>query len=171
MKTTFSRNELNTLNTKFAQLNSVEGEKLAYALSKNHSKVKAEVAAITAKQRSLQSDAHPKEREYYTKWQEIYKANAKKDEKGNPVITEDQKGWVLEDTDKFETEMKALDVEYKEVKEHIDGKNKKMQDFMAETIEIKFHEITDKWLETEGHYKASKEQMDIMRELFINEEA
>ena len=83
---TYNRNELNTLNEKFNKLNTVSGSKIVYAASKSHAHVKRELKIVQDSINKVRSVSIPGEVEYRTEWQEAYKAAAKKDEKGNPVV-------------------------------------------------------------------------------------
>ena len=169
---TYTRNELNTLNEKFNKLNSVSGSKIVYAASKSHAHVKRELKVVQDLINKARSVRIPGEEEYRKEWQEAYKAAAKKDEKGNPIVVGEGQSahYDIEDAVAFNEAAKAIDEKHKPVVDAGNEKNVEIQEFMGESVTIEFHEIDDKALDDEGSYTATKEQIDIIRELLVKEE-
>ena len=172
MKKTYTRNELDALDVKFGKLDSVTEDKLPYAADKNHDKVKRELKIVRDEVNKIRMARDPKENEYQTKWHEMYKGAAKKDEKGQPIIIGEGQAarydiGTEEEVKAFNEKVKALEVEYKEVVDNINKRNVEIQKFMAQPVELEFHEVPAEYLDTEGNFTASKEQLGIIKELFV----
>ena len=111
-------------NPEFGKL---KGTKFNYAMSKNTRLLKNEVQSI--------QEAEDKEfGEFENERIELVKECAKKDEKGNPVIENNQ--YQIENVEDFQTKFEALQEkhEYKAKREAFDK-------FMAEEVEVDLHTI------------------------------
>lgn len=129
---------------KVYQLLDVKGEKFAYAVLKNKQKIDSayQIWADVANKYSPTEEfmAYDKDRH------DLAETMAKKDEKGEPVVMQDEKGierFDIEDKDAFEKSLELLREKYAEA---IKGREQQIADYekeMDEEYEVDFHGVSE----------------------------
>lgn len=137
--------------------------KIGYALSKNKNKLKEEIEVIGEQEKSMVTDEY----EAYTeKRKAICTEFAKKDESGNPVISNNE--YIIADQAGFDAKYELLKEEYKDTIDKYDEKVKEFEKFLDDVVEIDLHVININSFP--ASYDMPLDIVDGIRELLTDEE-
>lgn len=128
--------ELLSLYENLHQLN-LKGVKFSFAVSKNIALLKPEIEAL---QKAVEQSEDFKK--FEQERIELAKKHAKKDEKGEPVLKNNN--YQLEDEDAFKVEFESLKEKNKEVIEAREAQTKEFNELLEKENDIKFHKISIK---------------------------
>lgn len=97
------------------------GVKFAYTIARNLEVLKPEVNSL------MKAVAHSEDYKKYDQERiELAKKHAKKDEHNRPMMTDDQKNYILEDENDFEKDFKDLNLKNKKV---VDAREKQIKEY------------------------------------------
>lgn len=126
----------------YGVLKEVENEKasirFSYAAAKNIKAIEVEVNAL---QKIIQTPVEGGE-EYEKERLEVLKKYAEKDEKGKPILYNNQYKILPENMDHFNAEMKQLEEKHKDAIDRLKERNKELEKLLQEEIEIPLQMVT-----------------------------
>jgi hypothetical protein len=149
--------------------NKVLNAKFLYALKRNLELVREKVNTIHEEINNLRKEEKKDVEldkslsEFEKERQELLKANGKKDENGELILTEDKRNYVLEDPKKFNEEYKTLEEKYKDTIDKFRKRKEILNNLLMEDINnIEFYKIKVDWLPDQG---LSSDEVDLIYEL------
>ena len=120
-------------------LSAVKSVKFAYAIAKNKKLIEAEIETIREVSHKLSEEDQAIHQEFMDKRNVIVVKYAEKDEKGNPVMTNNQ--YKITDIDACNAELKTLGEEYLELFEALSEVEKSNAELLQEDSDIDFVKI------------------------------
>lgn len=154
------REKLFKLNNLLKALKNVKSTKFAYIVVKNTKIIDDEVEIVKGLVKL--PDDH-KSNEFEAKRMELVKKWAKKDENGNLVVVGNNYDVTDEALEGFNNDFNVLTSEYADALAEVEANNTKLQDLLAEEIEIELKTIKEENLPD----NLSAEEFDVLEAIIV----